>query len=51
MPETKSYEVIAENVAAVKENMRLAGSCRIVEEGEKSFVGAYELLPISRWGV
>ena len=24
MPETKSYEVIAENVAAVKENMRQA---------------------------
>ena len=36
---------------SVKEKMRLAVSCRIVEEGEKSSVGAYELLPISRWGV
>ena len=36
---------------AVKEKMRLAVSCKLLEEGDKSAQAPYALVPISRWGV
>jgi hypothetical protein len=35
----------------VKERLRLAVSCKILEAGESRSQKLYELVPISRWGV
>ena len=36
---------------AVKEKMRLAVSCKLLEAGDKSAQAPYAFVPISRWGV
>ena len=36
---------------AVKERLRLAVSCKLIEEGESRSQKPYDIIPISRWGV
>jgi hypothetical protein len=36
---------------SVKERLRLAVSCKLLEAGESRYQKPYDLLPISRWGV